>query len=73
MKIPLLLLPALVALAPLSAGAAEPLVKFDGGIGAEPVASGVGGGATATIVNLNNIRGVNAPNTRGRSPISKPR
>jgi hypothetical protein len=58
MKIQSLLLPALVALAPLSAGAANLLVKFDGGIGAEPLS-----GVTGTTVNLNNIRGVNAPNT----------
>jgi hypothetical protein len=42
MKIPSLLLPVLVALAPLSAGADQPLVRFDGGIGAIPVSAGVG-------------------------------
>ena len=63
MKIPSLLLPALVAVAPLSAVADDTLVTFNGAIGAIPVSSGVGGGATATTVNLNNIRGVNAPNT----------
>ena len=34
------------------------LVKFDGGIGVIPVASGVGQGPTATTVNLNIVRGV---------------
>ena len=63
MKIASALLLATVALAPPSAIAQNFLVQFDGAIGAIPVASGVGGGATATTVNLNNIRGVNAPNT----------
>jgi len=63
MKMSSLLLPACVVLTPLSAVADNRLVTFDGAIGAIPVASGVGGGATATTVNLNNIRGVNAPNT----------
>ena len=61
MKIQSLLLPALVALAPLSAGAAEPLVKFDGGIGAIPVSAGAGTAATATTVTRNIVRGVQAP------------
>jgi hypothetical protein len=56
MKIPSLLLPALVALAPLSAGADQLLVKFDGGIGAIPVSA-----ATATTVIQNTVRGVQAP------------
>jgi hypothetical protein len=34
------------------------LVKFDGGIGVIPVASGVGQAATATVVNRNIVRGV---------------
>src|SRR5712672_3545691 len=34
------------------------LVKFDGGIGVIPVASGVGPAATATVVNRNIVRGV---------------
>ena len=63
MKMSSLLLPACVVLTPLTAVADNTLVTFDGAIGAIPVASGVGGGATATTVNLNNIRGVNAPNT----------
>ena len=37
------------------------LVKFDGGIGVIPVASGVGSGPTATTVNLNIVRGVQPP------------
>ena len=65
MKIPSLLLPALVALAPLSAGAAEPLVKFDGGIGAIGVsaalAAGDGTGPNATTVTRNIVRGVQPP------------
>jgi hypothetical protein len=62
MKIPsLLLLPALVALAPLSAGADQSLVNFDGGIGAIPVSAGVGTGTTATTVTLNIVRGVQPP------------
>jgi hypothetical protein len=56
MKIPSLLLPALVALAPLSAGADQLLVKFDGGIGAIPVSA-----ATATTVIQNTVRGVPPP------------
>ena len=66
MKIASALLLATVALAPPSAIADDTLVTFDGAIGAEPVASGVvtvPGATTATTVNLNNIRGVNAPNT----------
>ena len=47
MKIQSLLPLALVALAPLSAGADQLLVKFDGGIGAIPVSAGVGTAATA--------------------------
>jgi hypothetical protein len=61
MKILLLLLLALVALAPLSAVADEPLVKFDGGIGAIPVSAGVGTDPTATTVIRNIVRGVQAP------------
>ena len=65
MKIPSLLLPALVALAPLSAGAAEPLVKFDGGIGAigasAALASGDGTGPNAATVTRNIVRGVQPP------------
>ena len=61
MKILLLLPLALVALAPLSAVADEPLVKFDGGIGAIPVSAGVGTDPTATTVIRNIVRGVQAP------------
>ena len=61
MKIPSLLLLATVALAPLSAVANELLVKFDGGIGAIPVSQGEGTAATATVVDRNNVRGVQAP------------
>ena len=61
MKIPSLLLPALVALAPLSAGADQLLVEFDGGIGAIPVSAGVGTDTTATTVTRNIVRGVQAP------------
>jgi hypothetical protein len=61
MKIQSLLPLALVALAPLSAGADQLLVKFDGGIGAIPVSAGVGTAATAAIVIRNIVRGVQAP------------
>jgi hypothetical protein len=61
MKIPSLLLLALVALAPLSAGADQLLVKFDGGIGAIPVSAGVGTAATAATVIRNIVRGVQPP------------
>ena len=36
----------------------DTLVKFDGGIGVIPVASGVGAAPTATVVNRNIVRGV---------------
>jgi hypothetical protein len=58
MKIPSLLLPALVALAPLSASADQLLVKFDGGIGAIPV-SAVSVTTTTTTGNI--VRGVQPP------------
>jgi hypothetical protein len=65
MKIPSLLLPALVALAPLSAVAAEPLAKFDGGIGAigasAAIAAGDGTGPNAATVTRNIVRGVQPP------------
>ena len=61
MKFPSLLLLAAVAVAPLSAVANELLVKFDGGIGAIPVSQGEGTAATATVVDRNNVRGVQAP------------
>ena len=60
MKIPSLLLPAVVALAPLSAVAAEPLVKFDGGIGAIPISTVSVTGATTTVIR-NIVRGVQPP------------
>jgi len=56
-----LLLLATVALAPLSAGADQLLVKFDGGIGAIPVSAGVGTAATAATVIRNIVRGVQPP------------
>jgi hypothetical protein len=43
---------------PLSAVAADTLVRFRGAIGVLPVASGVGDAATAEVVNLNVVRGV---------------
>src|SRR5258708_17207616 len=52
MKIPSLLLLATVALVPLSAVADQLLVKFDGGIGVDPV-------STATTPNI--VRGVQPP------------
>jgi hypothetical protein len=66
MKIPSLLLPALVALAPLSAVADNLLVKFDGAIGAIPVSAGVvtptdPTAPTATTVTRNIVRGVQPP------------
>jgi hypothetical protein len=65
MKIPSLLLPAVVALAPLSAGADQLLVKFDGGIGAIGVsaalAAGDGTGPNAATVTRNIVRGVQPP------------
>jgi hypothetical protein len=56
----------LTALFPLSALAqvqlpGSPIVTFDGGIGVIPVASGVGPGPTANVVNLNIVRGVPPP------------
>jgi hypothetical protein len=58
MKKALVLLPFLVALFPLSAVADDTLVRFRGGIGVLPVASGVGQAATAEVVNRNIVRGV---------------
>src|SRR6516164_9733790 len=63
MKISSLLLPACVALTPLSAVADNTLVTFDGAIGAIGVSSGVGTGPTATTVTRNIVRGVQPPNT----------
>jgi len=60
-KIPSLMLFATLGLAPLSAVADEPLVRFDGGIGAIPVSAGVGTDPTATTVIRNIVRGVQAP------------
>jgi hypothetical protein len=54
----LVLLPSLVALFALSAVADDTLVRFEGGIGVLPVASGVGQAATADVVNRNIVRGV---------------
>ena len=58
MKKVLVLSPFLVALFALSAVADDTLVKFRGGIGVLPVASGVGQAATAEVVNRNIVRGV---------------
>ena len=58
MKKALVLLPFLVALFALSAVADDTVVKFRGGIGVLPVASGVGQAATAEVVNRNIVRGV---------------
>jgi hypothetical protein len=57
MKKALVLLPFLGLFA-LSAVADDTLVKFRGGIGVIPVASGVGQAATAKVVNRNIVRGV---------------
>jgi hypothetical protein len=57
MKKALVLSPFLVALFALSA-VADDTLKFRGGIGVLPVASGVGLAATAEVVNLNVVRGV---------------
>ena len=57
MKKALALLPFLVALFPLAA-VADDTLKFRGGIGVIPVASGVGLAATAEVVNRNIVRGV---------------
>src|SRR4029453_5318932 len=57
MKKAVVLLPLLVALFPLSA-VADDTLKFRGGIGVLPVASGVGLAATAEVVNRNIVRGV---------------
>src|SRR3989475_6422260 len=58
MKKALVLLPFLVALFARSAVAEDTLVKFRGGIGVLPVASGVGTAVTAEVVNRNIVRGV---------------
>lgn len=58
MKKTFILLSFVVALFALSVGANDTLVKFDGGIGVLPVASGVGQAATADVVNRNIVRGV---------------
>ena len=57
MKKALVLSPFLVALFALSA-VADVTLKFRGGIGVIPVASGVGQAATANVVNRNIVRGV---------------
>jgi hypothetical protein len=58
MKKALVLSAFLTALFTLSALASNTLVKFNGGIGVIPVASGVGQAPTATVVNRNIVRGV---------------
>ena len=59
------IIPFLVALFPLSALADDTLVKFRGGIGVIPVASGVGLAPTTTVVNRNIVRGVQRPARSG--------
>jgi hypothetical protein len=49
------------AVCPLAASADDSLVKFKGGIGVNPVSSGVGAAATAEVVNRNIVRGVQPP------------
>ena len=61
MKKALVLLPSIVALFALPAVADDTLVKFRGGIGVIPVASGVGPAPTAVVVNRNIVRGVQPP------------
>ena len=61
MKKALVLLPVLVALLAPPAVADDTLVKFRGGIGVIPVASGVGPAPTAVVVNRNIVRGVQPP------------
>jgi len=61
MKKALVLLPVLVALFAPPAVADDTLVKFRGGIGVIPVASGVGPAPTAVVVNRNIVRGVQPP------------
>ena len=46
---------------PVPTPGAQPLVRFDGGIGVIPVSSGVGQAATAEVVNRNIVRGVQPP------------
>jgi hypothetical protein len=47
--------------APLAAVADDPVARFKGGIGVDPISSGVGTAATATVVNRNIVRGVQPP------------
>jgi hypothetical protein len=47
--------------APLAAVADDSVARFKGGIGVDPVSSGVGTAATATVVNRNIVRGVQPP------------
>jgi hypothetical protein len=61
MKKALGLVPLLVALFALPAVADETIVKFRGGIGVIPVASGAGQAATAEVVNRNIVRTVQPP------------
>jgi len=48
----------LSAMAAVSEGNAEVVLRFEGGIGVIPVSSGVGEGLTAEVVNRNIVRGV---------------
>jgi len=52
---------AALSVAAFSAHADDRLVRFDGGIGVDPVSSGQGTAATATVVNRNIVRGVQPP------------
>ena len=52
---------AALSLAAFSANADDHLVRFDGGIGVDPVSSGQGTATTATVVNRNIVRGVQPP------------
>jgi hypothetical protein len=52
---------AALSLAALSANADDRLVRFDGGIGVDPVSSAQGAGPTSTVVNRNIVRGVQPP------------
>lgn len=57
----LVVLSLLALIVPVLAGAADTLVRFKGGIGVIPVSSGQGTATTATVVNRNIVRGVQAP------------
>jgi hypothetical protein len=52
---------AALSLAAFSAHADDRLVRFDGGIGVDPVSSAQGVGPTSAVVNRNIVRGVQPP------------